>query len=402
MKLDREGNLLWGKTIGGPDDERGSYSIRETADGGYLLTGSTMSYGAGGMDIFLVKLSAFGALAWAKAIGGLGSDSGMVTLEMTDGYVILGETDSFETEDEDIPGEDDPIEPGENDPPGEVVPFEPGDKDILMVKLKLDGTLAWAKTIGGPNDDTGSGIRQVPGGFIIGATVASFGAGDADACLIKIDNSANIIWAKTIGGGQGEGISGDGIRVGSDGGYLFAGVTGSFDTFGGSAFFGIKLDSDGILQWCTMVDGPGEDAGWALKEAGDGYIGGGRYTIPGNDGDGLIVKFDETGALDWARTLGDIGLDEIGEIEPVERGYVMSGVTRMLDPQGDILVARINGNGHVGGTDPFQNINPLNVRNITPVILPCTPATFSVTKMITVTDVIPTVTIPALQVRKLN
>lgn len=56
VKLDTNGDHLWSRTIGGADDERGSYSVRQTTDGGFLLTGSTKSFGAGATDLFIAKL----------------------------------------------------------------------------------------------------------------------------------------------------------------------------------------------------------------------------------------------------------------------------------------------------------------------------------------------------------
>ena len=60
VKLDAFGNPMWSKTIGGPEDERGSYSVNQTLDEGLLLTGTTRSFGAGKTDIFIVKLTSEG------------------------------------------------------------------------------------------------------------------------------------------------------------------------------------------------------------------------------------------------------------------------------------------------------------------------------------------------------
>jgi hypothetical protein len=95
IKLDNNGNLMWSRTIGGPADERGSYSVTETRDGGYLLTGSTASYGAAGLDILIVKINGQGDLDWSVTIGGAGNEGGMTTLETDGGYIVVGSTDSF-------------------------------------------------------------------------------------------------------------------------------------------------------------------------------------------------------------------------------------------------------------------------------------------------------------------
>ncbi|MCK4223596.1 MAG: hypothetical protein KAX39_00345 [candidate division Zixibacteria bacterium] len=72
-KFDEDGNLIddWAKTIGGIASDRG-HAITKTSDGGLVVTGWTYSFGAGGMDIPVIKLDANGNLLWAKTIGGSG------------------------------------------------------------------------------------------------------------------------------------------------------------------------------------------------------------------------------------------------------------------------------------------------------------------------------------------
>ena len=370
IKIDKQGNLLWGRVIGGPEDERGSYSVKPTLDGGFLLTGTTKSFGAGKTDLFIVKLDADGDLQWSKAIGGAGAEAGMTTLETRDGYIALGDSDSFGA----------------------------GEKDLLAVRLKTDGELIWAKTYGGTQADIASGIARVGEAFVIGGTIWSFGAGEADAGLIKIDPRGNEIWAKTIGGNAGEGINWDGVRVTSDGGFAFGDRTGSFGAKGDGALFGIKLNPESDLEWSTMVDGPQEDVGWTMSETEDGYIAGGKLTLPGHGGDVLLVKFDERGNYLWSRIFGDEKLDEIEEIKPTQGGYVMAGVTRMVDPEGDFLVAKVNLEGFVGGVgDPIERLDPRSVVSITPQVQDFLPEVTDVSEMIAVEDVSPTVVTPDIE-----
>ena len=371
VKLDRDGGYLWSRVIGGPRDERGSYSVSPTLDGGFLLTGTTLSYGAGRTDLFIVKLDAQGNLAWSKAIGGSGAEGGMTTLEVEDGFIAIGSSDSFGA----------------------------GGKDLLAVKLYTDGSLDWAKTYGGFQDDVGSGIAQVDGGFVLGGTIWSFGAGEADAGLIKIDEKGGVIWAKTIGGTGAEGINWDGVRVTSDGGFAFGDKTGSFGGQGGGALFGIKLSPMGDLEWSTMVDGPAEDVGWTMNETEDGFIAGGKLTLPGHGGDILVVKFDVQGNYLWSRILGDEKLDEIEEIKPIEGGYVMVGVTRLVDPEGDFLVAKVNPGGFVGGAgDPIQRLDPRSVVSISPQVEEFVPKVTDVSELMSIQDVTPTIFTPELEI----
>ncbi len=95
VKLDANGNLQWTRTIGGPASEIGN-SLIQTSDGGYAITGKTESFGAGAVDVYVVKLDAKGNLQWTKTIGGENDDRGLSLIQTSDGgYAIAGYTESF-------------------------------------------------------------------------------------------------------------------------------------------------------------------------------------------------------------------------------------------------------------------------------------------------------------------
>lgn len=375
VKLDIDGNLIWSTTIGGSQDERGSYSVERTSDDGFLLTGSTFSFGSGAMDIFVVKLNSNGTHAWSKAIGGPGAETGKTTLAVSDGYIVIGETTSAGA----------------------------GQSDILVVKLNTDGTVNWAKTYGGSGDDKGSGIAQVSDGYILGGTIESYGAGSFDAALIMIDDQGDVQWAKTIGGSGGEGINWDGVRLTENEGIIFGDATTSFGAQGGGAYFGIELDPVGNLIWATFVDGPQTDAGWTMNNADDGFIGGGKYSVTGNGGDVLLVKFDSIGAFEWARTLGSTGLDEIEEVKQIDDSYLFAGVSRLNEPNGDFIFGKINTDGYLGhDPGPIDELSPPYIKPINPQVLPFSPIIKNVTAQINLIDVQPTVTNPIPAIEHIN
>jgi hypothetical protein len=96
VKLDSSGNVIWTKTIGGSNDDE-ARSIIQSSDGGYIVAGWTSSFGAGSDDFYVVKLDSAGNVLWTKTIGGIGDEAwGDSIIQSSDGgYVVVGHTRSF-------------------------------------------------------------------------------------------------------------------------------------------------------------------------------------------------------------------------------------------------------------------------------------------------------------------
>lgn len=101
-KLNDAGTTVWGHTYGGTAVERAEDVIL-TSDGGFALTGSTLSFGAGSSDIWLVKTDSLGNAQWSWVFGGTGSETGYSIVQTIDGcYYIAGSTSSWGSPDEGI------------------------------------------------------------------------------------------------------------------------------------------------------------------------------------------------------------------------------------------------------------------------------------------------------------
>jgi hypothetical protein len=95
IKTDANGNIQWAKTYGGTSNDWAS-SVQQTSNGGYIVAGYTYSFGAGGLDIFLIKTDANGNIQWAKTYGGTDWDSAYSVQQTSDGgYIVAGMTWSF-------------------------------------------------------------------------------------------------------------------------------------------------------------------------------------------------------------------------------------------------------------------------------------------------------------------
>jgi len=317
VKLDANGNLQWTKTIGGPDNERVN-SLIQTSDGGYAIAGATESFGAGERDVYVVKLDTNGNLQWTKTIGGPESDGGNSLIQTSDGgYAIAGYTKSFGA----------------------------GEWDVCVVKLDAHGNLQWTKTIGGPADEIGISLIQTPdGGYVIAGYTRSFGAGEWDVYVVKLDAHGNLQWTKTIGGPADEiGIS---LIQTSDGGYAIAGATESFGAGSGDVYV-VKLDAKGNLQWTKTIGGPESEGGYSLVQTSDG-----GYAIAGYTGsfdaggwDVYVIKLNANGNLQWTKTISAKSqiLDRLSLIQTSDGGYAIAG---KATPFGlDVYVVKLDKNG---------------------------------------------------------
>ena len=161
IKTNSNGDTLWTKTFGGMEDDHGN-SVQKTTDGGFLIAGSTKSFGAGEDDIWLIKTDANGDTVWTKTYGGAGGEEGYSVINtIDDGFIIVGYSDSYGA----------------------------GEDDLWIIRTDKNGNKLWAKTLGGIEDESGSSIFQSADScYIITGYTRSFGAGESDVWLIKIEN----------------------------------------------------------------------------------------------------------------------------------------------------------------------------------------------------------------------
>jgi hypothetical protein len=102
LKLNASGDTVWTRTYGGADYDE-FYCLDTTADGGYVLSGQTHSFGAGNEDVWLVRTSGSGDTVWTRTFGGTGTEMAMGVQQTTDGgYAIMGFTNSLGAGDFDV------------------------------------------------------------------------------------------------------------------------------------------------------------------------------------------------------------------------------------------------------------------------------------------------------------
>jgi len=175
IKTDANGGLAWSKSYGSIDNDVAYYG-QQTSDDGYIISGTTNSYGAGNFDVILIKTDLNGDTLWTRSFGGIDNDQGHFVQQTVDtGYIVAGFTQSFGA----------------------------GNRDIYLLKADNDGHIACNEG-GTAITVTSSNIQVAAPAIIVGSTntivttgtaVISSGCLDCSTCTttdmdeVVVDNS---------------------------------------------------------------------------------------------------------------------------------------------------------------------------------------------------------------------
>ena len=323
VKLLSSGEIEWQKSYDGESSFdpctscEGGTSIQETSDGGYLATGIR-----GYSRIWILKLDSSGEIQWQKdydRASGAGTYVGQpFSFQQTEdgGYIVLGMSDQY------------------------------GVNDFTVLRLNGTGEISWAKSYSG--EDGGAEARSIQqtqdGGFIITGATSEFVMKESEkecahsygnAWILKITSTGVIEWEKAYGG-TGCDIANT-IRQTSDGGYIVAGST----DFGGATDDEIawvfKLTSSGVVEW-SKTYGDLSLPPFSIEETSDGgYIVGGP----------LLIKLDSVGGLEWQKLYGGNSQNYTIAAKIIESGYVILGYTELFGAgNGDFWLFEVDANGN--------------------------------------------------------
>jgi len=264
LKTDGSGNVIWVRTYGGTDVDRG-YSVKQTIDGGYIVAATTRSFGAGYEDIYLIKTNGSGDPLWTKTYGGTGADYGYsIDLTADSGYIISG-----------------------------TYGYSGSNTDAYLIKTNASGDTSWTKTYGGVYGEVAFYVQQTSDGGYILTGQSSFSIA-SDVYLIKTNGVGDTLWTKTYGGtSYDRGVS---VQQTTDGGYIFVG----FGTVCSSCpmdVYLIRTNSVGDTLWTKFYGGTDEDLGISVKQTTDGgyIIGAWTQSFGAGAYDFYLIKTDANG-----------------------------------------------------------------------------------------------------------
>lgn len=292
LNLSGEFGKSWAK-----DDVACSVLTGKNGENITMLTGYTSSFGAGGSDVWLIKVALKlnylngqpwyyrNMVEWTKTFGGAKDDMAKSVIQSSDDcYVLAGQTKSYGA----------------------------GGFDMYLLKVDSDGNVLWNMTYGGSRDDGANCVVQTTdGGFLLAGYTLS-GVQSQSTWLVKTDASGRMQWSRVEFGLEANSI----VRT-SDGGYALA-------TKYPNAFTVVKLDSSAVLQWSqTYIEPNDAEAESAIQTSDGGYAVTGWSNTSTSSTSARLIKLDSSGNIQWGRTYAGLGAYAL--IQTSDGGYALTG-----------------------------------------------------------------------------
>lgn len=319
LRLDYAGRPIWQKTIGGGQDDYAS-AMLQASTSQFFVAGGTASFGAGGLDAWVMQVSAAGdQILWQKAYGGANDDYAEAIVATADGgLLVAGWTESFGS----------------------------GDRDLWLLKLDLSGNILWQKTYGGASFDSLSSIQPIPGGYIISGETMSSDSGTSDILLLKLDNNGGIIGQFAYNVRYQEGgtvINGAdaarALQVASDGYYIVAGETGS--RIDEQNIFTMRVDPSGVdprSETLHKAENMPSNA-YAIRPTSDG-----GFMLGGWNDALLLSKFDKYDKVLWQYGYNGAMYEYLSSLDfTPDGGYIIGGATNSFGAlEDDMFILKLD------------------------------------------------------------
>lgn len=305
--LQANAQITWRRTYGGFGSDH-ARCVRQTSDGGYIITGTAGSFGHGASDMYVVRVNEQGEPIWSRTYGGPGAEQGIACRELADGFIIAGYTSL-----------------GAN-----------GSYDLRLVRTDPAGVQLWQKDYGTSGWDLCNAFELLPDGFILGGVSYGPDTPMGAPYVVRTDLDGDTLWTRCVTGAFRAEYAG--LTPTSDGGFV---LVGSKDTSSGSTdAFMTKLSADGEDVWTSIFGGDSADYFSAVLERPDGGLVACGATHSWNDNLQIyIVGVHPDGELDWEERQGDVSDAAASDIrlDHVD-GYVFTGYNTLNLGERDIIL----------------------------------------------------------------
>lgn len=306
--------VTWRRSYGGYDSDRAA-CVRQTVDGGYILAGSTGSFGHGSGDMYAIRLDDLGDPLWSRTFGGVGVDIGVSCRELSDGFVFAGTTTT-----------------GEH-----------GGYDLFLVRTDADGGVLWQRSYGSASWDLCNAMEVLTDGFVLAGISYGFDTPLGAAYVVRTDLLGDTIWTRQFHTAFPSECSG--ISLSSDGGFILAGSVGTATDL--TDGFLTKLSSAGDEVWSSFPGGDSTDYLISVVESPSGDIvacGGTHSVNPFMQV--YIVGSSSAGVLQWEQFIGSVADAAGTEIRNgPNSGYVFTGYNTLNLGTRDMILTTIDASG---------------------------------------------------------
>ena len=339
VRLDSQCNLIWEESYG---EGAGYKDIRLIGcpDGGSIIGGTAIGYGAGGYDVWVFKVDAEGNKTWERVFGSSGEERVLDMSAVSDGGFVMA---------------------------GSIRPLI-GKRKSCLWKLDSEGNLIWERTLGEgwfseivPTKDSGFFVYGQVGGWSIfnmdedgnevwnmsldlydgGQRMAPWSTNgllvlDNDETIMRINSEGVKVWQKEMA----DSSSFKSVVETGDGGFLVIGIINYLE--GGSKILLVKFDDMHTIEWartfgnqhgCYAEDVVADDTGFTVL--------GGRTL---GEADGLyLLRVSVEGERVWEKTINATDSDQGGAISVTQNGnFFVTGTI-----EGHVYLLGIDGNGTV-------------------------------------------------------
>ncbi|MDT8411634.1 MAG: T9SS type A sorting domain-containing protein [Vicingaceae bacterium] len=343
LKLDSQINVVWSWAIGGNNNDWG-YAVKETFDKGFIIASTTNSFSVNGdYNARLIKTDSLGVVQWQKSYGGNDWDLAYDVIQTADsGFAFCGETYNNTN----------------------------GESDVYIVKTNLLGDTLWTKTIGGTLADRGNSIMETADSSIVVVGMTTTTTDSVQMYLIKLNVTGNLIWDVAFGPSGYE--EGNAVIETANGNYVLGGVTTSFTPNNDKDFYMIRTDSSGNAIWGNYFGQPGEEVIYDLVELANGnFISTGLTTAAGNGGkDALVFLVTSVGGWGFsASTFGGTKEEESKSIllEPNEALKIAGFTQSYGNGLEDVMIIEIDTivPNHQFTVDTINDFMPVKIDDLT-------------------------------------